>query len=907
MWELLWFLKRRRRRDADFSDEIAAHLALEADRLTAEGLSPADATHEARRRFGNVGLAQEAFHRRRTIGWIEAFPQQLRRAARRLARAPVFSITAVLTLTLGIGATTAVFSLVDGVLLRPLPFAQPARLVDLSHTMVLQGVSQVDQSDATYLYYRSANRVFTAVGAYRNAAVNLSDGGTGDRARAERIQAARASASVFGMLGIAPLRGRVLHEEEDLGGTPVAILGERLWKVRYASDPGIIGRLLVIDGVAHEVVGVMPERFAFPSERTALWLPIGIDPARTKSAAFDFRGVARLRTGVTPEAAAADLQALLPHVPDAFPGRLTATAIRLTHMRPVVRSLSEVEVGGVGRALWVVFGAGAFLLLIACANVANLFLVRAEERLHDLAVRRVLGAGHGVIVAEFLAEGLLVATIGRALGLALALTGLRALRSLASGIAIPRLDGVTLNGAVLAVAAGVTVLTALVMSVVPALRSFGPQVVFFLIQTGRGVTAGRSRHRARRAFVVVQVALALVLVTGAGLMARSFRILRSVPPGFDAARSYAFRVALPDAAYPTERDAVGFVMRALEEVAARPGVQAAGVVSKLPLDDEARADTAVFVEDRPLAMGTMPNVHQVAYATPGAFAALGIPFLQGQAFEPPDPRRAPLKVVVTHALARRYWGQGRPVGRRLRLAPGGPALHGGRRHRRHPGHPAGSAPGRDGLPPARDGARSGGGRRRRGRRAVDAARAGVRGPELRRPARRRHTGGARHPCPDTHAPRLRRPRDDRRRGPLDGADVLHPGAARDRVARCAADRRSGTLRRGLLHGEPARARDGGSRRAGGGARGAATTGPEAGRGGGRLRHRPGARGGDGVDALLVRAALRRRTGRPRDAARRRCPDVGRGGGRELAAGAPGRRDRPGVGLARGRVRAEAAR
>lgn len=672
MWGLLWFLKRRRRRDADFSEEIAAHLALEADRLVAEGLSPADAAYEARRRFGNVGLAQEAFHRRRTIGWIETFPQQLSRAARSLVRAPVFSITAVLTLTLGIGATTAVFSLVDGVLLRPLPFVRPDRLVDLSHTMVLQGVSQVDQSDATYLYYRSANHAFTAVGAYRTAAVNLGDGGAGDPARAERIEATRATASVFGLLGVAPLRGRVLREDEDLGGTPVVILGERLWKVRYASDPGIIGRSVEVDGVAQEVVGVMPERFAFPSERTALWLPIGIDPARTKSAAFDFRGVARLRAGVTPQAAAADLQALLPHVPEVFPGRLTATAIRLTHMRPVVRSLRDTMVGGFGRALWVVFAAGAFLLLIACANVANLFLVRAEERQHDLAVRRTLGAGRGVIVAEFLAEGLLLATLGGALGLALGEAGLRALRSLPSGIAIPRLDSVGLDRAVLAVAAGITVLTALVMSVVPALRSFGPQVAFYLVQTSRGATAGRSRHRARRAFVIVQVALALVLVTGAGLMARSFQLLRSVPPGFDAARSYAFRVALPDAGYPTARDAVHFVTRALEEVAALPGVEAAGVVSKLPLDDEARADTAVFVEDRPVAMGAMPNVHQVAYATPGSFTALGIPFLQGRAFEPPDPARAPLEVVVTHALARRYWGEGQVVGRRVRLAPAGP-------------------------------------------------------------------------------------------------------------------------------------------------------------------------------------------------------------------------------------------
>ena len=674
MWNPLLIVKGRRRRDSDFAEEIAAHLALEADRLVAEGLPPEEASYEARRRFGNVGLVKETFHRRRTIGWIEALPQQLRRAARRLVRAPVFSITAALTLMLGIGATTAVFSLVDGVLLRPLPFPRPAELVDISHTMELQGVSEVDQSDATYLYYRRANHVFTGVGAYRGGEVNFVTGGDGDAAHAERIEAARASASLFGVLGATPLRGRFFRENEDLpGGTPVVIIGERLWKERYASDPGIVGRTVVIDGVAHEVVGVMPERFAFPDERTALWLPIAIDPGRTASAAFDFHAVARLRPGITPRAAEADLQKLLPRVPVAFPGRLTTHAIEVTHMRPVVRSLRDTMVGGIGRALWIVFGAAASLLLIACANVANLFLVRAEERQHELVVRRALGAGRGVIVAEFLFEGLLIATLGCALGLALAEAGLAALRSLGSAIAIPRLDGVGLDGTVLAVAAGITILTALVMSLVPALRSYGPELAVALVHTSRGATAGRARHRARRVFVVVQVALALVLVTGAGLMARSFRSLRSVPPGFDTAQSYTFRVALPDGEYPTTGATVGFVTAAIDELAALPGVRAAGVLSKLPLDREARRDTAVWIEDRPLATGAMPNVHQVAYATPGTFGALGIPFLQGHTFEQrPDPARAPLEVVVTRALAARYWGEGEVVGKRLRLSPVGP-------------------------------------------------------------------------------------------------------------------------------------------------------------------------------------------------------------------------------------------
>ncbi|MBX6331874.1 MAG: ABC transporter permease, partial [Gemmatimonadaceae bacterium] len=645
-------------------------IALETDRLIAEGRSPEDAAYEARRRFGNVTLVRETFHQRRTIGWVEAIPQHLRRAARRLARKPVFSATAVLTLTLGIGATTAVFSLVNAVLLRPLPFVRPEELVDVSHTIVLQGASHVDQSDATYLYYRRANHVFTDVGAYQTVAVNVS--GAGDAVHAERVEAARASASLFRVLGVAPLAGRAFRESEDLpGGAPVVLLGEGLWKRQYGADPNIVGRTITVDGIAREVVGVMPDAFAFPDDRTALWLPIGVDPARTESATFDLHVVARLRPGVSLDAAAADLDQLLPHVPEAFPGRLTANAIAVTHMHPLVRSLRDTMVGGVSRALWVVFGAAGFLLLIACANVANLFLVRAEERQHDLVVRRALGAGRGAIVAELFFEGLIVAAIGAALGLALAQAGLGALRSAGSGIAIPRLAGVGIDRGVLAVAAGITLLIALVMSVIPALRGYGAGVATVLVQTGRTATAGRSRHRVRRALVVVQVALALVLITGAGLMARSFQSLRSVPTGFESARAVTFRVALPDADYPTTAAALGLVTRALDEMSALPGVASAGVISKLPLDDEGRRDTAVFVEDRPLAPGEMPSIHQVVYVSPSAFGALGIPLIQGRTFARPDPARAPLDVVVTRALAKRHWGDAPAVGRRIRFTPTG--------------------------------------------------------------------------------------------------------------------------------------------------------------------------------------------------------------------------------------------
>lgn len=671
MPNLFGFMKRRARSDADFADEITSHLALETERLVAEGFSRDEAAYEARRRFGNLGRAQETFHDARTSVWLDGIPRQFARAARRLVHAPVFTITAVLTLMLGIGATTAVFSLVDGVLLRPLPYAHPEQLVDLSHTMSIQGISHVDESDATYLYYRRANHVFSSVGAYQNVTVNLADAGA-DGATAARVRATRATASVFSMLGVSPLIGRFFRDDEDLpSAEPVVVIGDGLWRTRYASDSHIVGSRVSVDGVQRTVIGVMPARFEFPDGNTALWLPAGIDPARTQSANFDLRGIARLRPGVTPQAAAADLDRLLPHVPEAFPGRLTAPAIAITKMHPVVRTLRDTMLGGIGRALWVVFGAAALLLLIACANVTNLFLVRAEQRQHDLAVRRALGAGRGVIYGEFLCEGLLLSIVGGILGVGLAAAGLAAFRAMPSGVAIPRLGDVRIDGPVLGVALGIAAMTALLMSVVPAVRSSGVGIASILGQSVRSATATRHRHRVRRAFVVAQVALGLVLVAGAGLMARSFASLRSAPAGFDPSGAYTFRIAMPEAAYSTS-DAIAMVTRAIDQLAALPGISAAGVVSKLPLDDESRRDTAVFVEDKPLAMGAMPNVHQVVYASPNAFGALGIPLLHGRTFDRPEPSRAPLEVIVTRALAARYWGNAPAIGKRLQLAMNGP-------------------------------------------------------------------------------------------------------------------------------------------------------------------------------------------------------------------------------------------
>ncbi len=601
---------------------------------------------------------------------------RLRQSARRLVRAPGFTLSATLTLMLGIGGTTAVFAVVNGVLLRPLPYAHSDRLVDLSHTLAVAGILHVDQSDATYLVYRSNNRVFTDVGAYEATSANVlaasgasSGAGTGD---AERVPAALVTSGVFRVLEVAPESGRGLSDADGQpGAPPVALIGASLWKRKFGGDPSVIGRPVMVDGVERTIVGVMPAGFRFPEASTAMWIPLVIDPAHTASAAFDFRGIARLRDGVTLNAARADLARLLPTVPVVYPGRLTADGVRLTHMQAVVRPLRDVVVGDVGTILWVVLGAAVVLLAIACANVANLFLARAEGRQRELAVRRALGAGRLSVLAEFLMEAGMVAAVGAALGIGCALAAVRVLAAAGAASSVPRLGDVRVDVLVIVVAVAAAALAAVLVSLVPLARTRTLTLSAVLGATGAGASGGRARSGARRALVVAQVALALVLLAGAGLLARSFAALRAVDPGFAPGHALAFRVAMPTIEYPAAGDVARLVAQISDSLGALPGVRAAGVATKLPLVDESRQDSAVFVEDRPIKPGTIPGIHPMVFVTPGYFQALGIPLVAGHVFDridgAMDPATRPREAVVSEAFAQRYWNGASPLGRRIRM------------------------------------------------------------------------------------------------------------------------------------------------------------------------------------------------------------------------------------------------
>jgi putative ABC transport system permease protein len=596
----------------------------------------------------------------------------LRLAARALRRAPAFTAAAVLTLALGIGATAAIFSVVNGVLLRPLPYAQPERLVGVWFAFPGLGVPQASMSDGTYFLYRRENRVFEDMGASAEGAVNL----TTDQA-AERVSAAWVTASLLPTLRVPPLHGRLITADEDHPGRPrVALIGEGMWRRRFGADPRVLGRTIRIDGVSHEIVGVLPGSFHYPSPATELWLPLALDPAHAGVGGFNYNTVARLKPGVTAAAAGADLARLLRRIselyPEVGPGLSTSAMLEKGRTRAYAHPLRDDVVGDVGRVLWVILGTVGFVLLVACANVANLFLVRAEARQRELALRTAIGGGRGEVVRQLLGEGVVLAAVGGAVGLALAFAGLRLLVRLGGGV--PRIHEVGMDGATLAVTAGVTLLVALLCSLLPIVRYAARDLSPLLREGGRASTQGRERQRARQLLVVAQVALALVLLAASGLMARSFWTLRTTRAGFEPSHALTFRMSLPEASYADDGAVARFYEQAAARVAALPGVRAVGAVTKVPLLSEGDNHSVVWVEGVHDREGALPPVDLLASATSDYFRAAGIPVVAGRTFAPLAGDRRVTEVVVSASFARHWFGDatGRAaLGRRLRRSPQG--------------------------------------------------------------------------------------------------------------------------------------------------------------------------------------------------------------------------------------------
>lgn len=595
--------------------------------------------------------------------------QDLRYVARTLLKRPHFTATSVLTLALGIGGVTALFSVVNGVLLKPLPFDEPERLVGVYHRAPGLNLPVVGQGPATYFTYRDSNRVFEDIGAWDSGLVSI----TG-RGEPERVEALYVTDGTLPVLRVQPTLGRLFSREDDAPGSPLrAILSHGFWQRKFGGARNVIGQRLEIDGTPCEVVGVLPASFRFLRTDPAVLLPMQLDRSAAVVASFDFFALARLKPGVSLAEADADVARMLPLQFERFPlvPGITRQMWEEARVAPNLRPLAEDVIGNVGRVLLTLLGTVSLVLLIACANVANLALVRTEGRQHELAVRAALGAGRGLIARELLAESLVLGLAGGALGLLLARAGIGLLARLAPS-GLPRVDEIGIDPVVLLFALLVSVLTGLMFGLVPVLK-FGTLNVAALQEGGRRAGDAPGRHRTRNTLVVSEVALAFVLLITSGLMMRTFAALLNVDPGFDRPQEVqTFRVAVPEGLMPDPGDVARTYEQIAEHLRQVPGVVSVGLSSSITMDGEDNANP-VFVEHIHAVDEALPPLRRFKWLAPGYFETMGNPLVAGRAITWTDIHEARPVVVISENLAREYWQEPiEALGKRIRNNPESP-------------------------------------------------------------------------------------------------------------------------------------------------------------------------------------------------------------------------------------------
>ncbi|MDQ3606085.1 MAG: ADOP family duplicated permease, partial [Gemmatimonadota bacterium] len=591
---------------------------------------------------------------------MEQLLQNTRLALRTLLRSPGFTAVAVLTLALGIGATTAIFSVVNSVVLEPLDYPASDRLVHLEHPVPgLNPDWKWGLSEGGYFHLREHNRSFEEIGVYE--LWNLTLVGEGS---AERVEAAAVSANLFGVLGGRPHLGRLLLPQENQrgeSGTRVAVLDYDFWRTRFGADPAMVGSTIQIEGNPVEVVGVSAPGLQLPDRRTDLWMPVQIDPAREAVNWHRFQAVGRLRDGVTPDAAQSDLARLLGQFSEAMPNAYGGDFMERSHFAVEVEPLRSQVVGDIVRVLWVLLAAVGIVLLIACANVANLFLVRMEARRREVAVRTALGASRGDLALRYLTESVVVALLAGAGALLLAYGGIQLLLAL-SPEGIPRLSEIALGWKGVAFTALVALGTGVILGLLPSLRR--GENFAALRQGARGMTASRGQNTVRGALVIGEIALALVLLAGAGLMLRTFQQLRSVDPGVDPQGVLTLDLSLPAANYRGYEPVSQFYQELSTRVAALPGVTAVGATQQLPL--KGGSGCALVFTDDPVAQERNNECFaSTIQVTPDYFRALGIP-VRGSAPSWSDAERRSGEVVVSRALAERLWAGEDAIGKGIR-------------------------------------------------------------------------------------------------------------------------------------------------------------------------------------------------------------------------------------------------
>ncbi|HEY7171690.1 MAG TPA: ABC transporter permease [Vicinamibacterales bacterium] len=639
--------------DAEIADELACHLQLAIDDNVRSGMTPGEARRRALLQLGGLEQSMEGCREQRTAPFVESVVRDLAHGLRLLAKHRGFAAAAIVVLALGIGANTAIFSVVDAVLLRPLPFPDAGRLVAVWHVPpphLFSGRPTFPVSPANFLDWRAQTDAFDALAIYRNRHMTV----TG-RGEATSLVATLVSADFFPILQTSPRLGRAIGDsDEQPGREQVVVLKETIWQSRFGADPHVVGQSLLLDGRPFEVVGVMPQRTAFP-EDADLWVPLAWTPAeRAVRGNHTYSVIGRLKRGVDLEHAQSELTTVADRLAAQYPADNKGWGA-------VAVPLHDDLVGDVRPALLVLVGAVALVALIACANVANLLLARTLARAREIAVRTALGAARRRVIRQLLTENLLLGIGGAIVGAAIGQLGLAAIVATV-GQQLPRVHEIGLDHTVLAFTAALGLLTSVVSGAIPAWRLTHQQNADSLKQR-EGTSAGQ--RRLRNVLVVSEVALAMMLLISAGLLLRTLWNLQAVDPGFDSQGVLTMSVSLPAAKYPEPGQRVQFYRAALERLRTLPGVEAAAGTDSLPLEDGSIQPVAIAGQP-PAALSDQPEV-QVRYVTPDYGRTLRMRVVAGHDFSDADSWDAPAVVLISEAMARRFWPGVDPIGRSLTL------------------------------------------------------------------------------------------------------------------------------------------------------------------------------------------------------------------------------------------------
>ncbi len=596
--------------------------------------------------------------------------RDVRHAARRLLRAPAFTLATLVTLALGIGANTAIFSVVDSVLLKPLPFPEPDRLVGLWQTAPGVDIKDLNASIADYVTYREQSRTLADVAIWNGTALNV----TGV-AEPERVEGVVATFRLLPMLGVRPIFGRSFVERDDADGSPeVVMLGYGYWQRRFGGDPGAVGRRIMVDGTAREIIGVLPKDFWFMDMAHDLVVPLQFDRAKVHLAGYNFRAVGRLRPGVTLAQVDADVKRMigiaLTRLPP--PEGMSIKMMEDARLGPNVRPLLEDLVGDIGKSLWVVMATIGMVLLIACANVANLLLVRTEGRSQELAVRAAIGAGRGRLAREMLIESLLLGLLGGAAGIGFAIGALKLVLAM-NPAKLPRLELIAVDATSVMFTLVVSVAAGLAFGAIPVLKHARVRLNEALRAGGRNASSSRDRNITRNTLTIVQVALALVLLIGSGLMIRTFQSMRRVQPGFtQPAALQTLRIAIPEDVAKDDARVLLTQQGLVDALAALPGVTSVSVISALPMTGMSSQDP-VAASDHTYRENQIPPLRRFIRTMPKAFQVLGTPLTAGRDYDWTDIHQKRDVVVISDNFAREYWGSpAAAIGKRIRSNPTGP-------------------------------------------------------------------------------------------------------------------------------------------------------------------------------------------------------------------------------------------